>query len=667
MELYERRRRLGKRRRARYPLAVKPVCALLLLLLPAPALAQTPAAATDSDTAAYHFALAKALAGEGEYDDALAAFAEAERLDPRDPFIPLERAQLIVRAARVARGPGAAERLAEASRAVGRARELAPESLDVLRGAAEVYLDLAAASPEAPAALEEVLETLTRLDPEDVQALFALGRLRLDRGDAEAAAEAFRRVAALTPENRAATGFLIEALLKAKKGAEAEVPLAELLARDPSALEARITLADLQSERGDHAAALDTLRGAPAAQRDDPRLQRQIGSALYRAGDLEGALAAAEAVLAREPGERQPVLLKALVLAAQGKNREAGELLAALRREDPANLALAGMQARLMVRDGRAAEGAELLAELRADLAAEGKAKEAEEAGLEIVRVHAEGEQWDAAVKAAAELAGAADPEVQDAALALRLDALGELKRHAEALELLEQRDAGAGAAERDFAGKRGELLVRTGRGAEGEALLADLAASEKPEDVMAAVQAYHRLERYEASIAPLERLLARQPATAPVAFLLGAAHEREGERGEAESAFRRALEIEPGFHPALNYLGYMLAEKGERLEEALGLVRRAVALEPDNGAYVDSLGWAHFQLGQYQEALSFLERAARLEPGDATIYEHLADTYRALGRADDALQHYRRALALDDENADAVRNKLRELETARP
>ena len=64
-----------------------------------------------------------------------------------------------------------------------------------------------------------------------------------------------------------------------------------------------------------------------------------------------------------------------------------------------------------MVRDGRAAEGAELLAELRADLAAEGKAKEAEEAGLEIVRVHAEGEQWDAAVKAAAELAGAADPE----------------------------------------------------------------------------------------------------------------------------------------------------------------------------------------------------------------------------------------------------------------
>ena len=208
---------------------------------------------------------------------------------------------------------------------------------------------------------------------------------------------------------------------------------------------------------------------------------------------------------------------------------------------------------------------------------------------------------------------------------------------------------------------------MRTGRGAEGEALLADLAASEKPEEVLAAVQAYHRLERYEASIAPLERLLARQPATAPVAFLLGAAHEREGERGPAESAFRRALEIEPGFHPALNYLGYMLAEKGERLEEALGLVRRAVALEPDNGAYVDSLGWAHFQLGQYQEALSYLERAARLEPGDATIYEHLADTYRALGRADDALQLYRRALALDDENADAVRNKLRELETASP
>ncbi|MGH9361965.1 MAG: tetratricopeptide repeat protein, partial [Thermoanaerobaculia bacterium] len=226
---------------------------------------------------------------------------------------------------------------------------------------------------------------------------------------------------------------------------------------------------------------------------------------------------------------------------------------------------------------------------------------------------------------------------------------------------------ADAPAESPDLAGKRGELLVRTGRDAEGEEVLARLAASEKPEDVLAAVQAYHRLERYEASIAPLERLLARQPPAAPVAFLLGAAHEREGARGEAESAFRRALEIEPAFHPALNYLGYMLAEKGERLEEALALVRRAVALEPDNGAYVDSLGWAHFQLGQYQEALGYLERAARLEPGDATIYEHLGDTYRALGRADDARQLYRRALALESENVEAVREKLRELDTARP
>ncbi|HEX5758284.1 MAG TPA: tetratricopeptide repeat protein [Thermoanaerobaculia bacterium] len=659
---------------------MKRVCVLCLLLLFAPALAPQAAgqaaarpdeaavasALPDKPGAAYHFAVAKALDGEGDYEGALAAFAAAEKLDPHDPFIHVERARLLARVAQVARGAGAAERLTEAAREVARARALAPEDLDVLRTAAEVYLDLAASSPDAPAALQEVLETLTRLDPEDAQALFALGRLRLERGDAAAAAEDFRRVAALSPENRAVGTFLVEALLKAGKAAEAEEVLGDVLARDPAALEARLTLADLLGERGEHAAALDTLRAAPEAQRGDARLQRQIGSALYRAGDLEGALAAADAVLARHPDERQPALLKALVLAAQGRNQEAGELIARLRRDDPANLALAGMAARLLVRDGRAAEGAEVMETLRRDLAAQGKTKEAEEAALEIVRVRVEGEQWAEAAAAAAELAGAAEPQVRQAALALRLEALTELESYAEALALVEGADGGA-EAEGDLSAKRGELLVRTGRGAEGDALLTRLATSEKPQQVLAAVQAYHRLERYDDSIAPLERLLARQTPTAPVAFLLGAAREREGERAAAETAFRRALELEPGFHPALNYLGYMLAEKGERLEEALALVRQAVALEPDNGAYVDSLGWAHFQLGQYREALAFLQRAARLEPGDATIYEHLGDTYRALGRAEDALQVYRRALALDDENAEKVREKLRGLETARP
>jgi tetratricopeptide (TPR) repeat protein len=136
-------------------------------------------------------------------------------------------------------------------------------------------------------------------------------------------------------------------------------------------------------------------------------------------------------------------------------------------------------------------------------------------------------------------------------------------------------------------------------------------------------------------------------------------AQERTGRRDEAVGTFRRLIGNQPDFAPALNYLGYMWAEKGENLPEALELVQKAVALDPHNGAYVDSLGWTHFQLGQYEEARGYLERAALLLPDDAVIFEHLGDLYVALGRLEMAEQVYRRSLDLGEDNADGVRRKL--------
>jgi Flp pilus assembly protein TadD len=122
-------------------------------------------------------------------------------------------------------------------------------------------------------------------------------------------------------------------------------------------------------------------------------------------------------------------------------------------------------------------------------------------------------------------------------------------------------------------------------------------------------------------------------------------------------------LEVDPDFAPALNYLGYMWAEAGENLDEALLLVQQAVEIEPDNGAFADSLGWAHFQLGQYEESQRFLERAAELVGNDPVVFEHLGDLYVALGRLDQAREVYQRALDLEADNAQAVRDKLSRLE----
>jgi tetratricopeptide (TPR) repeat protein len=147
------------------------------------------------------------------------------------------------------------------------------------------------------------------------------------------------------------------------------------------------------------------------------------------------------------------------------------------------------------------------------------------------------------------------------------------------------------------------------------------------------------------------------------VLFWLGAAYERTDRHPEAAEQFRRFLEREPDSAPALNYLGYMFADSGTNLGEALDLIQRAVALDPDNGAYIDSLGWAHYRLGNYAEARTHLERAAELVGDDAVVLEHLGDVYDVLGQRDEAIELYRRALELAGENAAELRAKLEQLD----
>lgn len=116
----------------------------------------------------------------------------------------------------------------------------------------------------------------------------------------------------------------------------------------------------------------------------------------------------------------------------------------------------------------------------------------------------------------------------------------------------------------------------------------------------------------------------------------------------KAEADLKRAVEIAPEEAFALNYLGYSWAERGINLEEAFTLIERAVALQPNNGAITDSLGWAFYQLGKYDEAVGHLERAASQEPADPTITDHLGDVYWKLNRKREARYQWKHAIGLE-------------------
>lgn len=130
--------------------------------------------------------------------------------------------------------------------------------------------------------------------------------------------------------------------------------------------------------------------------------------------------------------------------------------------------------------------------------------------------------------------------------------------------------------------------------------------------------------------------------------YMRGVALERVGRWPEAERDLQAALASQPNEPELLNYLGYSWIDRGERLAEALDMVKRAVAANPHSGAVVDSLGWAYYRLGDYRNAVEQLETAVLLEPADPEINNHLGDAYWRVGRRIEAEFQWKRALSLD-------------------
>jgi tetratricopeptide (TPR) repeat protein len=115
--------------------------------------------------------------------------------------------------------------------------------------------------------------------------------------------------------------------------------------------------------------------------------------------------------------------------------------------------------------------------------------------------------------------------------------------------------------------------------------------------------------------------------------YYRGICEERSKQWGKAEADMKKALELQPDQPHVLNYLGYSWIDQGVNLDEGMKMIKRAVEQRPDDGYIVDSLGWAHYRIGNYEDAVKNLERAIDLKPEDPTINDHLGDAYWRVGR----------------------------------
>ena len=212
----------------------------------------------------------------------------------------------------------------------------------------------------------------------------------------------------------------------------------------------------------------------------------------------------------------------------------------------------------------------------------------------------------------------------------------------------------------------RSDAFARTGRSDEAITALQDLIAAEpQPFAVHAQLgDLLRRDERFTEAAAAysqaVELIDQEDPRFWFLFYARGICYEQTDEWDAAEADFRKALRLSPDQASVLNYLGYSLVEQRRNLDEALTMIERAVALEPESGYIVDSLAWVYFRLGRYQEAVAPMERAVELLPTDPIVNDHLGDVYWKVGRQREARFQWERALSFEPAEEDAERIRLK-------
>jgi tetratricopeptide (TPR) repeat protein len=664
--------------------SIHPGRSVLILLLSSLALAQAPKngnaagqaqPSPDRAQAYYHYSLARTYAdlaqyGRGEYaPKAIEEYKLALSFDPQSPTLQIGLAELYLQTNRIRDAVLEAQKLIQAD----------ADNLEARKLLGRIYLrslgDMSSGtqSREILGLAIEQYQQIVRLDPKGVEARILLGRLYMLAKDPEKAEAAFRGALELQPASEEAVTNLVFLYNEQGRSDQAARLLDSVVA---GARSARLysALGYTYDQQREPQKAADAYRKALELEPANVDARRGLAQALLNAGQTEEALKQYETVAEEDPQDPQAILRIAEIQRRRGKldlalqalkraESAAGDSLevpyqyaqvyAAQGRYDEAIATLQGLLTRTERKTGsylpgEAANRAIFLGLLGTLYRETGKIEKAVETFRrmldlgddvaargyqQLVETYREARQWVPA-SAAAEEAVKRFPK--DRSLQIARAGL-----HA---------DTG-----------KGDLAVAALR-----ALLTPGEERENREIYIALAQVYSRMrawrESEEAAVAA-ERLSETAEEQQYVLFLQGSIYERQKKFELAEERFRAVLKNDPENAATLNYLGYMLADRGVRLDEALVMIKKAVEMDPQNAAYLDSLGWAYFRMGDHVLAEEYLRKAVSRSGNDGTLHDHLAELYQKTGRLKLAATHWERALeewgkaaAADVDPADVAR-----------
>lgn len=635
------------------------------LLIGLPAAAQPPAP-TSKAQAYYEFMQARRLEADGNTAAALAALARAERLDPTAADIPAEMAALH------ARQNDGQQALAAAERALALDQDNV-EAHRILGLVYSAWSDGAGTAPaaETPASLrDKAIEHLQaiRSSPAmatDLSLQIAYGRLLLRAGQTDEAITALEAVASQAPYVAEPFVLLAEARTSQGRMFEAAEALVQAARINPRYY---VSLGDLYERLGRWAAAAGAYGQALEGVRSPSRelRLRHIAALLNVPGGAGASRAKAslDELLQGNPTDTRLLYLRSTASRQLGDASSAEATARQILSIDPTSLPGLSALARALSDQYRYRQVVELLTPLSRDLAARGKGMEGEAAGAlaQLGIAHQQLGEYDAAIAA---FTSARTLAPSDATFDLYLiQVLIAARRFDRAAEV-------AGTAlqtrpdELRLVRLRAQALSRMGRETEAIAFLegAIKGESRSPQLALALADAYAAAKRYDDAVRVIEQAETAFGEDEEFTLRLVGLYEQSGRLAEAERELRARIEGDPLDALALNYLGYILADRTERLTEAVELIERALRVEPDNPSYLDSLGWALFKQGKVDEAAGPLGRAAAALPANSVIQEHLGDVLARQGKWAEAAAAWQRALDGDGESIDrdAVAAKLQD------
>lgn len=571
--------------------------------------------------------------------------------------------------------------------------EADPESLFLRTELAELYASFAR-SEDAVRECEQVLE----VDPENVDAHRLLGNIYVralgnrssgssSQGNIRQAILHFEIVVRKMPDDSDSLFTLARLYRMNNQIEKAEETFKKILENRPRSRRGLGSLAQLYSDRGDYEQVIELLEKTPQEDLSN-QLLTALAFAYHQTGKLEEASRHYESALEREPDNQQVRQIYARVLVALQDYERAKPELERLLEDDEENGEAYRLLSEVLRREGNFEEAEDAIKRARevqpenieilySAINLKGTLGREEEA-ITLITEFLESTEKDSGNYTIGEAAnravflerlGFTYRTLENFDLAL--DAFDELRAlgpaqgpRAETLISETHRISGdlpkalriASEAVKKYPDNRqlrllqASLLGLDGKIEEAIAQLNEL-RSENEEDrelLLAIGQVYFQAREFEAAAEWTRQAVALsegKPDNEYGLFLLGSIYERQKKFDLAEEQFKRVLEMNPFNAGASNYLGYMLADRGIRLEESVRYIQKALQMEPKNGAYLDSLGWAYFKMSKYNLAKIHLEEAARRISHDPTIHEHLGHLYYRTGRTKQARDAWKRAL----------------------